>query len=76
MGKIGVLLLRYDAKDGSESHESVITLSALDQASVKVILWFQIQTNIMRLNSKIIMNCTKVKIFYRNQHDMLGVTFY
>ena len=36
MGKIGVLLSGCGAKDGSEIHESVITLLALDQAGVKV----------------------------------------
>ncbi len=36
MGRIGVLLSGCGAKDGSEIHESVITLLALDQAGVKV----------------------------------------
>ena len=36
MGKIGVLLSGCGAKDGSEIHDSVITLSALDKAGVKV----------------------------------------
>ena len=36
MGKIGVLLSGCGAKDGSEIHESVITLLALDQAGVEV----------------------------------------
>ena len=36
MGRIGVLLSGCGAKDGSEIHESVITLFALDQAGAKV----------------------------------------
>ena len=36
MGRIGVLLSGCGAKDGSEIHESVITLLALDQTGVKV----------------------------------------
>ena len=35
MGKIGVVLSRCGARDGSEIHESVITPLALDQAGVK-----------------------------------------
>ena len=36
MSKIGVLLSGCGAKDGSEIHESVLTLLALDRAGVKV----------------------------------------
>ena len=36
MSKIGVLLSGCGAKDGSEVHESVLTLLALDQAGVKI----------------------------------------
>ena len=36
MGKIGVLLSGCGAKDGSEIHESVLTVLALDRAGVKV----------------------------------------
>ena len=36
MSKIGVLLAGCGAQDGSEIHESVITLLALDRAGVDV----------------------------------------
>ena len=62
--RIGVLLSGCGAKDGSEIHESAITLLALDKAGVKISILTP-NTNqhhvVDHLNK---MNYTKVEIFY------------